>query len=360
VLHSEPPGTIDDSAYVSNNTVVTTPDMQQSDFGYWTLDGSRQADAWGVALRQLAFLMTTNDREGVAWLFSGDIDGDGVDDAIEHSYYGSLTNDADSDTDSDGLTFANDPHPVFHQSSDEGGISWLDSPPVTVNLQFFPRVAESLVDGLALPFFSLDTSTTGTFSIAANSHPALGDWDGDGDLDLFVGGFPGRMRVFENQGSPVVLNLVEQTPNFAGIEDCWLSISNPAPALGDWNGDGLDDLAIGGDANELWLVESWGTFASNEVSGFSVHGSGVPAFAEINGDGAIDLLVLTEAGRVQVHLNTDTPLPRYPDTPSSTDLLPTPVPNARGISTADVNDDGRLDILISDQSGHIWEFHSLP
>ena len=224
-------------------------------------------------------------------------------------------------------------------------------------------MAEALADGRPAAFFSLDTSTTGLFSITANSHPALGDWDGDGDLDLFVGGAGGSMRIFENQGSPVVLNLVEQTPNFAGIEDCWLSISNPAPTLGDFNGDGFDDLAVGGDTNALWLVESWGSFASNEVSGVRFQVSGVtravPAFVDIRADSWADLLVLTEQGVVMSYTNAHTPTLPYADTPSSANLLPAPVPNARGISASDVNDDGLLDILISDDNGNIWEFHGV-
>ena len=41
-----------------------------------------------------------------------------------------------------------------------------------------------LAGGTGNPFFTTDTSTTGLFAVTANSHPALGDWDGDGDLDI--------------------------------------------------------------------------------------------------------------------------------------------------------------------------------
>ena len=104
-LRSDPAGTVDQSEVVETGTVVTTPDLTaNAAFGYWTLDGVRQQDAWGVALPQISFTMGTEDREAVAYLFTGDSDGDGVPDAYEQYYYGTLANDAASDTDGDGIS----------------------------------------------------------------------------------------------------------------------------------------------------------------------------------------------------------------------------------------------------------------
>ena len=104
------------------------------------------------------------------------------------------------------------------------------------------------------------------------------------------------------------MNWAERTDTFTGTNAIWTNIVTVAPALGDWTGDGNTDL-----------------------------------------------LVLTEAGTVLVYTNAP-PLP-YSNPPFSTNLLGTPVPNAHGLSTADVNGDGVLDVLISDDNGNIWEFH---
>ena len=83
----------------------------------------------------------------------------------------------------------------------------------------------------------------------------------------------------------------------------------------------------------------------------------VPAFGDINGDGWQDLLVLGGDGRVRFFPHTQNPTSPYPVVPTTADLLNYPVPNAMGITTADVNEDGVVDVLISDDNGNVWEFH---
>ena len=139
-LRSVPAGTVNQSAVVAPGTVVATPDLSgNAAFGYWTLDGVRQQDAWGVALPQLSFTMGSVNREAVAYLFSGDTDGDGVPDAYEQYYYGTLANAAASDSDGDGMTllaeYTGGTNPLYGNSSQEGGVAWVDSGTVVVNLQ---------------------------------------------------------------------------------------------------------------------------------------------------------------------------------------------------------------------------------
>lgn len=68
-LRSDPAGTVDQSEVVEAGAIVTTPDLTaNAAFGYWTLDGIREQDAWGVALPQISFTMGTEDREAVAYL----------------------------------------------------------------------------------------------------------------------------------------------------------------------------------------------------------------------------------------------------------------------------------------------------
>jgi hypothetical protein len=159
------------------------------------------------------------------------------------------------------------------------------------------------------------------------------------------------------------MNWVERTSNFVALAVCWTNILNPAPSLGDWSGDGLADLAVGGGTGEVWLVRSTGSWDGNALTGalqtnFNTGAeSAVPAFMDADGDGWADLLVLTEAGLVHCYTNTHALSMPYVAPPYTTDLLGTPVPDARGLATADVNGDGIMDVLISDEKGNVWEFH---
>ena len=131
-LTSNPAGTVDQSAVAAPGTVVTTPDLSgNASFGYWEIDGVRQADAWGAAYPSASFTMAGNDVAGVAYLFAGDSDGDGIPDAYEQYYYGTLANGADADSDGDGLSLlterAGGTSPLFGDSSDPGGVAWAQS-----------------------------------------------------------------------------------------------------------------------------------------------------------------------------------------------------------------------------------------
>ncbi len=336
-------------------------------FVHWELDSVPQRDANGRGVATFSFVLSTN--ADVRAIFVGtdtDGDSDGIPDWYELHYAGSTN--AVADADGDGFGLDAEYHRGYHAGqfdrADAGGVSLGFAPQVLVNVQFFSRPGEVLVSGVPTRFFSTDASTSGVFAATANSHPALGDWDGDGDLDLFVGGSNGVMRVFENAGSPLVLNLVERTSNFAAIAFAWTNIVNPAPALGDWSGDGWDDLAVGGETGGVWLVQSPGSFREDALTvapqttrSAPVRAS--PTFGDVNGDDRVDLLLLTDAGLVQAYTNTHAPTLPFSHTPALPDLLGAPVPNARGIATADVNNDGLLDILVSDENGNIWEFHGV-
>ena len=141
-LRSVPSGTVNQSAVVLPGTVITTSSLAaNATFGYWTLDGVRQQDAWGVALPQITFTMALVDREAVAYLFSGDTDGDGVPDAFEQYYYGTLIKNAASDTDGDGVSmlaeYTAGTNPLYGNSHQDGGVATVDSALITVNLVGF-------------------------------------------------------------------------------------------------------------------------------------------------------------------------------------------------------------------------------
>src|SRR5262249_59536095 len=89
------------------------------------------------------------------------------------------------------------------------------------------------------------------FDVGVNPAPALGDVDGDGAPDLVVGDYLGTLHYFKNTGSATSPAYIEQT----GAYDPQTGAGNPfngvdvgyysAPALGDVDGDGAPDLVLG-------------------------------------------------------------------------------------------------------------------
>ncbi|MBN1675592.1 MAG: VCBS repeat-containing protein [Kiritimatiellae bacterium] len=369
-IASLPPGYVEDSGVAETGTVVQTVALNGASagygFGYWTVNGERQQDALGVALARATFTVTTT-MTVVAHYFVADedLDTDGVPDWYEWHYVGATNLSAGDDGDGDGFTLGQEYARAYDPSRADlvlaGSISRHRSALATVNLQFFRRTEQALFEGVVTNFFTAwPTNVTG-FVFGANSAPALGDWDGDGDLDLFVGASGGTLHVYENDGSPTVLNLYDRTTNFATMAGAWGTVPNPCPALGDWNGDGAWDLAVGGDTGVVRIVASTAHFTAPQTPavdyGLDTGTNGaVPAFAEVNGDGRADLLALLPGGNIRVYTNTHSATTPFAEPYYTDDLLGTVVSNAVGLSAADVTHDGWLDVLVSGGDGRIWEF----
>jgi sensor domain CHASE-containing protein len=370
---SLPEGLVPAASGVTNlGALLALPDAFGLTNGYrfvgWSLNGVVQTDQLGRARGSLTFALAGNSlAQALFVLAEEDAAANAVPDWFERHFYGVTGLEPGLDTDADGFDlreeYRRDYHPNLRDEIREGGLSLAFSGPAAVSFGFYDRVQSTLLDGRSLALFTLAPPATGLLAVAANSHPALGDWDGDGDLDLFIGGSNGSMRIFENAGSPRVLNLVERTSNFTALAFAWTNTVNPAPALGDWSGDGRADLAVGGGTGGVWFVASPGSFDMHALTGtlqtaFVVAPSGaIPAFLDVNHDARPDLLLLSPAGLVSAYTNTHTPTLPYSATPFSTNLLGTAVPAATGLTTADINGDGVPDVLVSDQNGNIWEFH---
>ncbi len=124
---------------------------------------------------------------------------------------------------------------------------------------------------------------------AGMGHVDWGDWDGDGDLDLAAPG-----RIYANSGGDLELN--EMPLDYAGTRSVdW----------GDWDGDGDPDLAVAKSGSPTQIYENiGGSFALAWLASESSGGSSV-AWGDWDGDGDLDLAVGGTPNRVYRNIGRD-------------------------------------------------------
>jgi len=370
-INSVPPGFVSGGGHVTSGTEVATAALHGFDsgyvFAYWTVNGKHQTNELGMALAQASFTVTSTVTATAYFLpVDQDLDYDNVPDWYEWNTGGGTNCDASADWDGDGLDLQSeywlDQCAALPDDVRDGNLSRRRSALALMNMQVFERVEHLQVDGVVTQAFSLFPPAVEGLDWGSDSAPGIGDWDADGDADLFVGSFGGLLQVYENTGSKYALDITERTSRFATMSAGWTGIPRPRPALGDWNGDGADDLAVGGDTNRIRIASSPGNFTDPQTPATEYDldpgatALAVPAFGEFSGDDDLDLLVLTSDGAVNLYTNTGSAVLPFTSPASDTNLLGTTVPGACGITTADVDYDGNLDILVSDSDGRIWEF----
>ncbi|MBK7949380.1 MAG: VCBS repeat-containing protein [Deltaproteobacteria bacterium] len=106
------------------------------------------------------------------------------------------------------------------------------------------------VGSLGEPDFQADLPHQGPFSgfaLGAETKPASGDIDRDGDLDLLIGAVDGRFHYLENTGDAASPAFVERSGPANPMDGIDIG-SHSAPALVDLNRDGQLDV-VAGDAS---------------------------------------------------------------------------------------------------------------
>ncbi len=189
------------------------------------------------------------------------------------------------------------------------------------------------------------SNTTGQLPSASfdTQAVALGDLDADGDLDALFGsgGVPGgeQNRLYLNDGSGLFTDATAQLP--AIVDDTF------AVALGDVEGDGDLDALVGngsflpGEQNRLLLNDGTGTFADGSAQLPALQDFTLAvALADTDEDGDLDAL-LGNFGQDRLLLNDGSGL--FAD---ATAMLPSADDNTRSVAAGDVDGDGDADVLL--------------
>ena len=145
--------------------------------------------------------------------------------------------------------------------------------------------------GGAMPQWTLVDSAAATLTRGRNTTPALGDLDGDGDLDLLLGESSGALNYYRNVGT-------RQHPDFELVSDEFQDIDagrRSIPALVDWDGDGDLDLALGSEGSGIRIYLNEGSrsepiFVETDPFPLPVPNFAAPSFTDLDGDGDLDLV----------------------------------------------------------------------
>ena len=187
-----------------------------------------------------------------------------------------------------------------------GGSSSGDTPPPEASVgpsstQFFDATPSSGIDfrdvtvDLNLPNFVLQTPE---LQLVAPVGVAAGDYDNDGDIDLFIArGFRGSNLLYRNTGN-LVFEEVAETAGVANTESENSNYRHSGPMFADLDGDGDLDLFLGGlDGDPSLIFENNGDGTFSDVAS----GSGIDTLTAVNNisaafgdydlDGDLDLFV---------------------------------------------------------------------
>ncbi len=181
-----------------------------------------------------------------------------------------------------------------------------DAPPAST-----PAYVEILTD----PAFGALPGKAVRDSVDEWSVPRFFDDDGDGDLDLLLGNwnFTGfaSLVYFRNDGTPQAHSFRFVTRDYQGLGALGQNI---APELGDWDGDGDLDLLVGNEAGRIHcFVNTRFTgvprfiHQTDFLADIDVGIGAVPALGDLDGDGDLDLIVGETGGGLNFYRNESEP-----------------------------------------------------
>ena len=151
----------------------------------------------------------------------------------------------------------------------------------------------------------------GPWDISGAYHyfPAFGDLDDDGDLDVVMGTWSKYLAYYRNDGTAQNMDLVL-------VDSVMVELtrgSNATPVLGDVDGDGDLDLFVGEAKGTINFYRNVGTrqearfeLVSDEYADIDIGRRSVPTLVDIDGDGDLDLVIGTDAGPIEVFRNQGT------------------------------------------------------
>jgi hypothetical protein len=212
-------------------------------------------------------------------------------------------------------------------------------------------------DGSVMPGWPMDINPAEPGNVSFYSNPAMGDLDGDGDLEIVVGDANGLVHALHHDGTPV-----------SGWPRATRNSRTNSPVIADLDHDGSPEIIIGINSivenftkknflyvfdNSGGLLPGWPVQYERTINSGSF-GYGTPAIADIDGDGMSEIVVSSDA-----EYGTTFALNAYHLDGSRVAGFPRPTANLGAFSTnsaaiGETDSDGLIEMAWIDRDANLY------